>query len=288
MSEPHTSVIIVNYNTEDLVIDLIDSIETKNVSIIVVDNSNNSIFPERLPTKVQYVKSPNNLGYTGGNNLGIQECIGESDYALIINPDVLIQSEDFIQTLVQKSEQCDDIGVLGPKINDSLSEQESLKEKILRCLGILPKLPDRDDSIYYYSSIPGCAMLVDLDLHEKIGGFDARFFMYQDEVDYCYRAQKEGYLIGTCDSVVLEHSDEYTDFPKDTDYKLYYYLRNGFLITSSVFRNLSSVVVLILHILTIVVNMLRIARNKRFDLLVPLYYSIVDGLIGNYGRYRYL
>ena len=91
INRQNLTVIIVSFKSEHVIYDCIDSID-KDLKIIVIENSNDQIFVEKLETKYENVKcilSHKNLGMGAGNNLGIKNVI--SDYALILNPDVVLK-----------------------------------------------------------------------------------------------------------------------------------------------------------------------------------------------------
>ena len=102
---PKVSVITINYNQSNDTLDLIKSLEQcsfRDFEVIVVDNASPSDRPEIITEKfpsVVLLKSKENLGFAGGNNLGIKEAKGE--YLLFINNDVEVE-KDFFEPLVKE------------------------------------------------------------------------------------------------------------------------------------------------------------------------------------------
>ena len=96
ITRQNLSVIIVSYKSDHVIENCINSIESE-IEIVVVDNSNNNKFKDRIETKYKNVKcilSKENLGMGGGNNLGIKNV--KKDFALILNPDVILKkNHDF-------------------------------------------------------------------------------------------------------------------------------------------------------------------------------------------------
>ena len=93
-STPLVSIIILNYNAGNLLLDCVDSIQQTNYDnyeIIVVDNNSTDEShvecSKKFPT-ISLIQNTENLGYCGGNNVGIKDAKG--DYIIILNPDTLV------------------------------------------------------------------------------------------------------------------------------------------------------------------------------------------------------
>lgn len=283
------TVVLVNYNTKELVRRQSEQFLDNEVPVVVVNNSESSIEAD-LPNEVRYIEAKQNDGYTGGNNLGIRACNNHSDYVLVLNPDTEIDPS-VLTELVKSCESIEELGIISPVVinpSSNVSEpSEDIREFLLRKVQVLPELPADDELVRYRSSVPGCVMLIDVSVHQDLAGFDDRFFMYQDEVDYCYRAQKNGYSIATHKSVTAIHGDESEDFPKDKDYRLYYYLRNGFLLSHTAFSGTGTALFLGLHMASLLRKFVYILIFRRLDLLPAFGYAVFDGIRGNYGRSRF-
>lgn len=291
MGEKDVTAVIVNYKTVELVLNLSQELLNYGIPIVVVDNEGNSNLRKELPAGVKYIEAGENTGYSGGNNIGLQECSGQSDYALILNPDVSVSGPELVDKLVEECEMNDSLGIVAPKVieaeNKVKSEDTSFIEIFLRKFGYLPSLPKNKNSLRFASSVMGCVMLVDMDLHHRINGFDERFFMYREEIDYCYRAQHSGFRVGVCEEVSVEHDEGEGDFKHSQKYQLYYYIRNGFLLAQNSFDSFGRFVYTAFSFLSIVSKLFIIVLNKRFSLLPPLLFGFLDGILGKYGRRRY-
>lgn len=116
---PLVSVITINYNGSDVTMDLLESLrQTKypNLEIIVVDNASPNDVPENIKEaypEIVLIKSVKNLGFAGGNNLGIKRAKG--DYLLFINNDTIVPP-DFVGPLVRTLQKDTTIGMVSPKI----------------------------------------------------------------------------------------------------------------------------------------------------------------------------
>lgn len=204
------SIIILSFNTRKILVSCLESIfkHTKNISyeVIVVDNASiddsvshvKSHFP-----KVKLIKNKDNLGFSGGNNVGIKNAKGR--YILFLNSDTQVV-ENALFDLVKFLDKNKNVGAIGPKlINNDGSIQPSA--------GKFPTLPvvflmlfqehfggnqlvrGSFDNLREVDWVMGAALMVRHDVLEKVGLFDEEIFMYYDEVELCYRIKKAGFPI---------------------------------------------------------------------------------------------
>ena len=179
ITRQNLSVIIVSYKSDHVIENCINSIENE-IEIIVVDNSNNDKFKERIETKYKNVKcilSKENLGMGGGNNLGIKNV--NKDFALILNPDAALENNSMNELMVA-SKEIDEFGIIAPI---------SIKDKYPNY--ILKKNHNFDpDKPFKVKSVDGYAMLLNIKKLKKIDNFnffDENFFLYLENEDLCKR-----------------------------------------------------------------------------------------------------
>lgn len=203
------SIIIVNYNTEKLLQDCLKSIKkyTKGIDyeVIVVDNASEKSclqavakLVKRYP-KASLIKSQRNLGYAGGNNLGLRKAKG--DYALILNTDTILKENAF-KKLLDFARENPRVGVVGPKLlNEDGSDQPSASP-IFTLFNVFLWLFFGDRALYQSPNcakqvgfVMGSAFLVKREAWEKAGLLDENFFMYVEEQEWCYRIKKAGWQI---------------------------------------------------------------------------------------------
>jgi GT2 family glycosyltransferase len=209
------SIVIVNFNAGDLICRCITSIieetQQNTYEIIVVDNasSDDSVanIKQQFPT-VNLIETGINAGFAAGNNVGFKVATG--DYVLVLNPDTEITAgaiDNTVAYMVKNSE----VGVLGCKIlNEDKTHQPSLlRFPTLRGIFINTFIPYSImlkikclDSLHYdkiesntsqdVEVIVGCFMLVPRSLIQDIGGMDDDFFMFCEEVEWCWRINQTG------------------------------------------------------------------------------------------------
>lgn len=220
------SIIIVSFNTKDLIVNCINSIvkHTKNINyeIVVVDNNSTDGSPEMLKKlklkNMSIVVSKTNLGFTGGNNLGIKKAKGK--YILFLNSDTLLESNVI-------GEMC---GWMDnhPKIGISTCSLIGRDGKLQRTGGYFPNLinvfswmtiqdiPGVDivikpfhPNINFYREatsstyrkeqeidwVTGAFLLVRSEVVIEIGVLDESYFMYGEDVDFCYRTKGKGWKV---------------------------------------------------------------------------------------------
>jgi GT2 family glycosyltransferase len=145
-----------------------------------------------------------NLGYVGGNNVGIQYALEHKfDHILLLNNDTVV-APDFLDHLVEVADADSQVGVVGPTIyyyerprviwsaGGSILERRGLT-KMLNIdeedHGQLGKMPREVDFV------SGCALLTKAEIVKEIGGLDERFFSYYEETEWCVRVRQAGYSI---------------------------------------------------------------------------------------------
>jgi GT2 family glycosyltransferase len=201
------SIIIVNYNSKKWLKKLFDSLRSqtdKNFEIILVDNKSQDdsveFVSENYP-EVKIVISEKNLGFAGGNNLGIKESQGE--YTLLLNQDIWIEP-DFLERFTRyfKEHNFDVISTL-----ESYYDRKEIKVKDFYTridpLGYTISLPKKADEDQF--NLCGFCLLFKKELYEKTKGLDSNFFMYIEEIDWFWRLKLLGKKIGLAENLCVYH-----------------------------------------------------------------------------------
>ncbi len=211
------TVIIVNFNVkfflEQALYSVLKAGSTLKIEVIVVDNNSTDGSKEYLSPKfpeVNFIWNNFNPGFANSCNLGLQ--IAKGEFVLFLNPDTIIPEDCFIKCLnfINTTPQC---GALGVKMLDGSGSflKESKRgfpgaiASFFRLSGLTFMFPkSKIISSYYAGNLPtneeneidiiaGAFFMVKKSILDKIGGFDAQFFMYGEDIDLSYRIQKEGY-----------------------------------------------------------------------------------------------
>jgi hypothetical protein len=202
--KPLVSVIIVNHNGKKWLKECLDSIKNqtvKNIEVLLVDNASvdDSIdYLNKFYPWVKIIKSRQNLGFSGGNNLGYKHSVGK--YLLLINNDTKF-GPDFLKEFLKVFEFSKDVGIAQSKI--VLMDKPNILDSCgsywtdTTFLYYLGNGKKAEAEIYNTPrkifSIKGASMLIKRELVECIGLFDSDFWSYYEETDLCHRAWIAGY-----------------------------------------------------------------------------------------------
>jgi len=246
--KPRIAVVILNWNgyedTSECIISL-QKITYKNYKIIVVDNGSDAEEFNKLKNnfpKIKVLRSDVNLGFTGGNNLGIKYSLEEKvDYILLLNNDTIVES-NFLEPLLDAYEKNKNAGIVAPQINYFHEPKKiwSAGGTISRLRGsgfaysdrIENKIKPNNRSVAFVS---GCCMLIKSELFNKVGYFDDNYFLYIEDTDLCFRTLHAGYKI-----IVNHHSKIFHKVSNSTKENLsllplYYATRNRLYFTKKNF-----------------------------------------------------
>ena len=235
------SVITINYNGLKDTCELLDTLplEDDSLEVIVVDNASQAdeatVIEQRFP-QVKVVRSHQNLGFAGGNNLGIQTAHGK--YLFFINNDTLLrhQTSD-IRLLVSRLESDAKIGAVCPKIRFSWGEH------LIQYTGYTPLSPitlrnrsigfgEKDcgqyDQAHTTPYAHGAAMMVKREAIEKAGFMPECYFLYYEELDWSLMLRRAGYDIWYEPAVTVFHKESQTT-GQQSPLRTYYITRNRLL-----------------------------------------------------------
>ncbi len=215
------SVITVNFNQSAVTEALLDSIFKTNtyspLEIIVVDNGSKINPVPGWQTKypgVKFLRSEKNLGFAGGNNLGLTEADG--DYLFFVNNDT-----EFTPNLVNRLSQTLDmhpgIGMVSPKIRyydkpEMLQYAGYTKMNYYtarnKCIGQYEKDEGQYDQLTGNTGyIHGAAMMVRGEAVKKVGGMPIVYFLYFEEYDWCEQIRRAGYDIWVDMQALIYHKE---------------------------------------------------------------------------------
>jgi GT2 family glycosyltransferase len=194
--------VVVNYESGHCLIDCLASLaEQQNVvETIVVDNGSldgsAQIAAARFPS-LRVVTPKHNIGFAGGANLGAQEASGE--LTIFLNPDVVLPTGclDAVARVFDDPR----VGVAGPPVDIATSAVIEYGATI-DVFGSAIGLGERKPPLY----VPGCALMTRSSLFRELGGFDRRFFMFVEDVDYCWRVLLHGFDVRVADTAPIYHA----------------------------------------------------------------------------------
>lgn len=223
------SVIIVNYNVraflENCLLSVQRACESIQNEILVVDNASDDGSVEMVKQKFPQVKlliNENNIGFAAANNRAIVESQGE--YILLLNPDTILQ-EDTLRVMTNLFNKSPDVGLAGCKIlNPDGTLQLACRRsfptpwiaftKITGLNVVFPKSKIfgkynlaylSPDEIHEVDAVSGSFMFVRREVIRQVGELDEQFFMYGEDLDWCYRIKTAGWKIFYVPSTQIIH-----------------------------------------------------------------------------------
>lgn len=242
------SIITVNYNGLKDTCALIETIpfDEYSLEVIVVDNASKedeaSVIAERYP-QVKVIRSEKNLGFAGGNNLGIKAAQGK--YLFFINNDtVLFRGEEqevrgkkTLQPLIDRLESSETIGMVCPKIRFAWDDAPiqfagytPLSKITLRnrSIGFGEKDKGQYNTPHSTPYAHGAAMMVKHEAIERAGMMPENYFLYYEELDWSMMIRRAGYDIWYEPAVTIYHKESQTT-GQNSPLRTYYVTRNRLL-----------------------------------------------------------
>lgn len=213
------SILIVNYNTCKLTLDCLQSVFASNTSytfeVIVIDNHSIDSSVESISVEypqVTLIANDDNTGFAKANNQGME--IAKGRYILLLNSDTIIR-EDTLQTMILFMDENPTIGASGCKVilPDGTLDKACKRgfptpsASFYYAFGLSRLFPDRPkynqyqlghldpDQEYPVDCLVGAFMMVRRETMEQVGGLDETFFMYGEDIDWCYRIKQAGWGI---------------------------------------------------------------------------------------------
>ena len=246
--ECELSIITINYNGLKDTCELIDSIPLNDdLEVIVVDNASKedeaSIISERYH-QVKVIRSQKNLGFSGGNNLGIKQAKGK--YILLINNDTYFK-EFHINALIERLESSDKIGIVCPKLrfargNDPIqfAGYTPLSNITIRnqAIGFGEEDKGQYDIAHPTPYAHGAAMLIKREAIEKVGLMPECFFLYYEEIDWSMRFTRAGYEIWYDPACTVYHKESQTT-GQNSPLRTYYITRNRLLLVKRNYKGIN-------------------------------------------------
>ena len=225
---PEASVIIVSFNTRDILRACLDSlyaaIGRRVIEVIVVDNASRDAsadMVEREFPQAHLLRSTTNLGFAAANNLGFKSAQGR--YVILLNPDAQVEADAFADAIL-RMDASPAVGMAGGRLVDGEGRDQpsarrfpSLLNEALVISGLAARFPrsrlfGRFDRTWADPAqpadvdwVPGAFAIMRHDALRAVGAFDERFFLYYEEVDLCRRFKAAGWQIWYWPDIVIRH-----------------------------------------------------------------------------------
>lgn len=221
------SIIIVSYNSLDLLKNCLNSIfsqDYQDIEVIIVDNASEPS-PAKLLTKkfpsVKLIQNKKNLGFAKANNIGIKK--SKSDYTLLLNSDTLVV-KNALPSMIEFMDNHPRVAIASPQLTNLDGSTQSNGGSLPRLSNIAAWMLFIDDlpiiknifpsyhrnSSYYQKTrstgwVSGAAMVLRPQALDEIGPLDENIFMYGEDTDLCLRAHQKNWQVSTVSEAKVTH-----------------------------------------------------------------------------------
>lgn len=263
------------------------------MEVIVVDNASTqdeaSIISEKYP-HVKVIRSPRNIGFAGGNNLGIKEAQGK--YILLINNDTYFK-EFNIDPLIERLESSNKIGIVCPKLRFAWGNNPiqytgytplSLITVRNKAIGFGEEDHGQYEKAHSNPYAHGAAMLIKREAIDKVGLMPECFFLYYEELDWSMMFTRAGYEIWYDPACTVYHKESQTT-GQNSPLRTYYITRNRLLLVKRNYKGISKYLSYI-YLLGIVGlrDILKYTFTQQPSLLKAVYKGLRDFMNSKFSR----
>lgn len=242
MENPVVKTIVLNWNGGDDTLACLESLSNQSYqknSIIVVDNGSTDDSAERIIKAhpyLQLIRTGRNLGFAGGNNVGISSAIADGAEAVLLLNNDTVAAPDLVEQMVRPLFADESIAAVNPKIYyyDQPDRIWSAGAGVDWRTGITFQFhvdePDygQCDVVTDIEYAVGCALMTRADVLRRVGPLDSDFFFYYEEAEWCQRARQAGYRILYVPDARLWHKVSSAVGPGSPK-AVYYFTRNRLL-----------------------------------------------------------
>lgn len=277
MTEPLVSIITVNYNQPQVTADFLKSLSCltyQNRQVIVVDNASpqhSSAYLKKEFPFITHISSPVNIGFAGGNNIGLHYAKGE--YFFLVNNDTEVTPQ-LLTELVNYHQKHPDCGIACPRIKyfyapDTIQYAGAIGLHPLTSRSYDIGYLEKDNGQYNDQRITdlpnGAAMMLSAKHVAEVGWMSEMFFLYYEELDWAARFKKAGYPVHYVGTAEIYHKESVST-GKNSAFKTFYLFRNRLLYVRRNYKGLRWLIAASFFVLVSTpVHMIRHALKKEWD-----------------------
>lgn len=297
IKKPSVYIVLLNYNTYEDTIECIKSlknIDYPNYNIVIVDNNSNNNSQEIIQEYIKdyeniyFIQSGANLGFSGGNNIGIELALkNNADYVCLLNNDTIVEP-DFLNPLVSNMENNKSIGITSGKImyyddKDIIWAAGGHIDDI-KSIGCNGGFNCKDCSTFdekkEVTFLTGCLQLISKEVFYSIGMYEEEYFLYMEDSDFCMRAQLAGFKLLYVPESKIYHKVSSSTGGEESPIVSYYMNRNRLLFNKKYQKNIIKILIFKLYfILKLIIDPIR--KKKTYKYLLK---AVKDHKMGMYGQ----
>ncbi len=255
------SIIILNFNGSKDTLECLKSVEklvinNYKLQVVVVDNGSTDGNIDAIRNfqfsifNFQFIKNKENLGFSGGNNVGIRYARDKNaDYILLLNNDTIIDKH-IVSELLKVAESNEEIGIVAPKIYFAKGHEfhknkykENERGKVIwyaggvidwnNVIGVHKGVDEVDKGQHEKTEetnfASGCCMMVKKEVFQKVGFLEKKYFLYYEDSDFSERIKKAGFTIMYAPLAFLWHKNAGSTGGSGSKLQDYYITRNRML-----------------------------------------------------------
>jgi len=279
------SIVTVNFNQPKVTEELLATIPASDeLEVIVVDNGSDIDHTAEWRNKypaVKFIRSEENLGFAGGNNIGLRAAAG--DYFFLVNNDTEF-TPDLAEKLAAVLDEHPEVGMVSPKIkyfsNKNLIQYAGYTPlNFYTCRNSCIGLHEEDKGQYDNYIGPtaychGSAMMVRKKAIETAGLMNENFFLYYEELDWCEHIKRAGYQAWVCTTALIYHKES-VSVGKKSRLKEYFMNRNRILFIRRNAPVLKKSVFYVYFLLLVVPrNLLNYVKAKNYNYIPTLFSAV--------------
>lgn len=237
-NNPLVYLLILNYRGYEDTCECIQSVlamEYENYRLLVIDNNSEDGSYERLKQKftdIEIIQTEKNLGYAGGNNVGIEYALDQgAEYVAILNNDICVE-KNFLNIIIQEMEKNKNIAISGPAVCEwnsdivqSAGAMINLYNAESKVLNAGKKYFDLQSERIICDYISGACLIVRASLMNQIEKIPEMYFLFYEETEWCLQAIRKGYEVCCIPSARIWHKES-SSVSKVSNLKQYYMDRN--------------------------------------------------------------
>lgn len=245
LDRPHVTSVVLNFGTAADTLEAVASLGAstyRDHSIVVVDNGSPPPDRELLEQGLDghvLLQTDENLGYAGGNNVGVRLALEDgADLVFIVNPDIRVEP-DALELLVDAVLERPSAGILGPRVLHGGSDPTSIwfdgatvdlerGGATKHVGGGRHHVPGQDAGLVSTDYVVGSTMLVRSSVFRRLGLLPEEYFLYFEETDFNLRARAAGWDLLVVQAAVAHHHRQSVRHVPSPTY-VYYFVRSRLL-----------------------------------------------------------
>ncbi len=288
---PLVSIITVNYNQTQVTRELLHSLRRityEPVEVIVVDNGSPDTSIRSLPQEfpeINYIQAERNLGFAGGNNVGISASKGE--FVFLVNNDVEV-TPGFLEPMLDIFQQYPDAGMASPKVlypDGRIQYAGAIGINAVTGRGKRLGWNETDegqyDKIYKTDLGHGAALMIPRRVIDEVGLMPEVYFLYYEEHDWCEQVKRKGYRMYYVGTSSVIHKESVSTGGDESYLKVHYLNRNRLLFMRRNFQGVPYFIGLMFFFLLAMPKkcLLYLWRGN-----VHLMRAVVEGIVWNFSH----